>query len=108
HQHRRRSLADRAASTLEHDVADGLAVVVEGDGDRHLVAAERVDALRLRIRVLEHSVASRVLVVIEDHLAIHLVETHDLRLPPGVQPRILWTLCRPSTRRSISSASVYR
>jgi hypothetical protein len=52
HQHRGGSLADRAAPAAEPDVRDRLAVAVEGDRD--LVAAERVLPLRLGVGALDH------------------------------------------------------
>src|SRR3954454_15007106 len=76
-QHRRGGLRDRAAAALEADVVDRLAVVAELERDRHLVAAERVLALGLRVGLLDHAVAARGLVVVEDDLAIHVLEfTH--------------------------------
>src|SRR4051794_12400264 len=73
-QHRRRGLRDRAAAALEADVLDRLAVGGELDRDRDLVAAERVLPLRVRVGVLDQPVAVRVLVVVEDDLAIHVLE----------------------------------
>ena len=55
--------------------------------------------LGLGVSVLDHPVPARVLVVIEDHLSVHLI-AHRL------YERILRTLCRPSTSRSTSSATV--
>src|SRR5438552_1152347 len=72
-QHRRRRLGDRAAATFEADLLDRLAVGGELDRDRDLVAAERVLALCPRIRVGKRPVAARVLVVVEDDLAVELV-----------------------------------
>src|SRR3990172_2832923 len=96
-QHRRRRLADRAATTLEADVFDHVAVA-EAHRDRYLVAAERVLPLRVGVARLEQPVATRVLVVVEDDLPVELLElTH---------PKTFLTLCRPSTRRSISSGIV--
>ena len=50
--------------------------------------------------VIEDAVPARVLVVVEDDLAIHLLEL--------VHANTLRTVCRPSTSWSISSRSVYR
>src|SRR5438105_10136051 len=99
-QHRGRGLRDGAAATGELHLVDRLAVVAERDVDGDLVAAERVLPLRLRIGVLEDAVPARVLVVVEDDLAIHLLEL--------VHANTLRTVCRPSTSWSISSRSVYR
>ena len=48
-EHRGRGLRDRAAAAFEADLVDRLAVVAEADEDRHLVAAERVLALGVRV-----------------------------------------------------------
>ena len=72
-QHRRGRLRDRAAAALEADVLDRLAVGGELDRDRDLVAAERVLALGVRVGVLDQPVAPRVLVVVEDDLAVHVL-----------------------------------
>ena len=98
-QHRGRSLRDRAATARELHLVDRVAVLAERDEDRDLVAAERVLSLGLRVGILELPVPARVLVVIEDHFPVHLVEFAHC-------PRSLWALCRPSTRRSISSGIV--
>ena len=45
------------------------------DVDRDLVAAQRVHALGVRVGVLDHPVAARVLVVVEDDLAVQLVHS---------------------------------
>ena len=63
-----------------------------------IVAAERVLSLSMGVGIRELSVPARVLVVIEDHFPIHLVEL--------VHVRSLWALCSPSTSRSISSGMV--
>src|SRR5262245_33097185 len=73
-EHRRRCLGDRAAASLEADVVDRVAVGTELQEDRDLVPAERVLALGLRVGLVDHSVAARVLVVVEDDLAIHVLE----------------------------------
>ena len=78
HEHRRRGLRDRAAASLELHVLDRVAVFAERDEDRHLVAAERVLSLGMRVGVRERPVPARVLVVVEDHFPVHLVEfAHD-------------------------------
>jgi glycosyltransferase involved in cell wall biosynthesis len=101
HQHRRRRLRDRAAAAGELHLVDRLAVVGERDVDRDLVAAERVLALGLRVRVLQHAVPARVLVVIEDDLAIQVVER-------VAHAKTFLTVYSPSTSWSISSCTVYR
>ena len=97
HQHRGRRLADRAAAAGELDLVDRLAVLAELDVDRDLVAAERVQALGLRVGVLDHPVPARVLVVVEDDFAVEVFHGY---------PRIFRALCRPSASRSISSGTV--
>ena len=54
-------------------VVDRVAVVAEPHEDRDLVAAERVLALGVRVGGLERAVPARVLVVVEDDLAVHLL-----------------------------------
>jgi hypothetical protein len=97
HEHRGRRLADRAAAAAELDVLD--LVSVEADEDRDLVAAERVEALGLRVGVLDHPVPARVLVVVEDDLAIEAFElvAHE---------NTLRAFSIPTTSRSISSGTV--
>src|SRR5712692_10188591 len=100
-EHRRRRLRDRAAATLELHVVDRVAVVAERNVDRHLVAAERVLPLRVRVRVLDRAVSARVLVVVEDDLAVQLVEfAHRLETSYAKSCFARFTL---STRRSTSS-----
>jgi hypothetical protein len=98
-EHRGRRLRDRAAAAGELDLVDRVTVFAEGDVDRDLVAAERVLPLGGGVGVLDQAVPARILVVIEDHLAVHLVELAHCA-------RRLWALCRPSTSRSISSGIV--
>jgi hypothetical protein len=75
-EHRRRGLAYRAAAPLEAHLLDDIAVP-EPHRDGDFVAAERILAFRRRIRIREQPVVSRALVVIEDHLSVHLLElTH--------------------------------
>src|SRR5262249_31072113 len=100
HQHRRRRLRDRAAAAGELHVVDRLAVLAELDVDRDLVAAERVLTLRLGIGTLDHPVPARVLVVVEDDLAVQALEG-------GIaHANTLRTAWRPSTSWSISSGIV--
>ena len=77
------------------------AVVVELDEDVLLVAAERVGVLVLEVEVVEAAEVVRALVVLEDLIAVEL-------RPSAVtsSSKTLRASCRPSTRRSISSAVV--
>ena len=72
-------------------------VLAEADVDRHLVAAERVHPLGVGVGVLHHAVPARVLVVVEDHLAVELVEL--------AHPSTFFTRSTPATSRSTSSAN---
>src|SRR5207253_5253393 len=100
HQHRRRGLRDRTAAARELHVVDRLAVLAERDVDRDLVAAERVLALGLRVGALDHAVATRVLVVVENDLAVQALEC---RVAHANTLRTAWS---PSTSWSISSGIV--
>src|SRR5262249_26801376 len=100
HQHRRRGLRDRAATAGELHVLDRLAVLVERDIDRDLVAAERVLSLGLGVGMLDHPVSARVLVVVEDDLAVKVLESRI------AHANTLRTACSPSTSWSISSGIV--
>src|SRR6266576_3625044 len=91
-QHRGRGLRDGAAAAGELHLVDRVAVVAERDEDRYLVPAERVLSLGAGIGVRELPMPARVLVVIEDHFPVELVEL--------AHAKSLWALCRPSTRRS--------
>src|SRR5215218_378603 len=73
-QHRRGRLRDRAAAAGEFHVLDRLAVAGEGDEDRDLVAAERVHSLGVGVGRRDLPVVPRVLVVVEDVLAVEVVE----------------------------------
>src|SRR5438105_7127897 len=97
-EHRRRGLRDRAAAAGELHLVDRLAVVGERDVDRHLVAAERVLALGFSVGALDDAVTTRVLVVIENDLPIHLIEL--------AHANTFFTACSPSTSWSISSCTV--
>ncbi len=72
-QHRRRRLADRAASAVEADLLDHVSLA-EAHRDGDFVPAQRVLPFRLSIGMLEQPVVPRVLVVVQDELAIELVE----------------------------------
>ena len=94
-QHGGRCLADRAAAALEADRLDPIAAV-ESEPDRDLVAAERVLAVRPRVGRVEHAVVPRVLVVVEDDLAVEVVRQREAG-------DVAFSLASPSTRRSTSS-----
>src|SRR5438270_14052887 len=100
-QHRRRGLRDRAAAAGELHLVDRLSVVAERDVDGDLVAAERVLPLGLRVGLFHDAVPAWVLVVVEDDLAVHLLELVH-------QANTLRTVWSPSTSWSISSVTVYR
>ena len=85
----------RPSNEMSSIVSPSLA---EADEDRDLVAAQRVLALGVRVGGLEHAVPARVLVVVEDDLAVHL-------LVESQTPNVSFTLCRPATSRSTSSGS---
>jgi hypothetical protein len=91
---RGRGHRDGAAAALEGGVLDDAVLQREVDGD--LVAAERVVAARLAVRVLGRAEVPRLAVMVEDDL---LVEVAQL----GHQPKISFTLARPSASASISS-----
>src|SRR5919198_3652220 len=90
--HRGRRLRDRAAVAGEAQVGD-LAVAVDLDLDLQLVPAERVVVLELEVGVLQLAPVVRLLVVLEDLLAIEIIH----------QANTSSTGPRPSTRRSTSS-----
>ena len=95
-QHRHRGLADGASAPVEADLLDDVAVT-ESHRDEDLVAAERILTLGMRIRGIQQTVVPRVLVVVEDELAVELIEFGH-----GYPSDVL-AFWRPSTRRSISS-----
>src|SRR5439155_12020822 len=82
--HRRGGLADRAAAAVEADVAHDVAVDVELDGE--LVAAERVHPVGRNRRVIEMPAVARVLVVIEDVLAVEVVHRGEFYPSPVASP----------------------
>jgi hypothetical protein len=75
---RGRRRRDGAAAPLEHDVLD--AVAVELQVDRHLVAAERVVAVREMARVIELAEIPRVAAVIEDDVLVELAQIHHANI----------------------------
>jgi hypothetical protein len=70
-EHRGRGLGDRAAVPVEGDRVD-LAVLTERELEGDLVAAQRVEVVRLHIGLLERPVIVWVLVVLEDVFAVEL------------------------------------
>src|SRR5207245_2004950 len=94
-----RGLRDRAPTAVEADVFDHAVVDAEVHPDH--VAAQRVVLLVADVGVLEAAVVSRVLVVVEDVLAIELVVNR------GHQAKILWASLIELTSRSTSSFCVY-
>src|SRR5215207_9215628 len=90
--HRRRRLGDRAAVAREAHVRDA-AVLAHAELDLELVAAERVVVLELQVRVLELAEVPRLLVVLEDVLAIQVVH----------QAKTSFTVASPAISRSTSS-----
>ena len=70
--HRRAGLADRAAERVVGQVLHhGLAVdVLEGDPQRHLVAADRVDVVHLGVKRLPQPLVVGVAVVVQDDLLV--------------------------------------
>ncbi len=98
-QHRGRSLRDRAAAAFEADLLDRLAVGGKPDRDRDLVAAERVLALGVRVGIGEQPVVARVLVVVEDHLAVEVVELAHAPRPARPLAALIERLLRARRRR---------
>src|SRR5207248_7181053 len=96
---RRRSLRDGAASSVKPDVFDH--AFVDAEIHPNDVAAERVVLFVADVGVLEATVVSRVLVVVEDVLAIELV------VSCGHQAKILCAFPMELTSRSTSSFNVY-
>src|SRR6185503_3137080 len=89
---RRGRLRDRAALTMEAQVRDPVAI--ELDVDPHLVAAQRVAVLELRVTLLQLPEVAGSLVVVEDELAVELVHQ---------APKIRLAFSRAAIRRSTSS-----
>ena len=78
--HRARRLADRAALTGHPQV--GQYPVHHVDGDHHLVAAQRVEALGAVGRRGQLTLQARVLVVVEDDLPVEVFQTGHVRSAP--------------------------
>src|SRR5690606_11251094 len=87
---------DRTAAALESDVADSAVLELHVQG--HLVAAERVDALDNAIRMIEPAEIPRRAVVVEDDLAVQLLQL--------VHEKISSARSRPAASRSTSSRSL--
>ena len=90
--HRGARLGDRAAVAGEADLLDAV-LAVELELDLQLVAAERVEVLELEVRVFQLAPIMRLLVVIQDVLAVEVVH----------QPNTPRTEPSASIRRSTSS-----
>src|SRR5687768_1910616 len=97
--HRGARLADGAARAEEAHVRDGV-VVPELEPDGELVAAERIVALGLPVRVVHAPVNPRRTVVIEDHALVELAHR-------GHQANTFRTCRSPSTRASASAVVLY-
>src|SRR5581483_7243851 len=69
-------LGDGAAAARELDVRD-LVLLVDEERQADLVAAERVVRLVVHARALDHAEVARVLVVVEDVLAVHVFAVHS-------------------------------
>src|SRR6185437_10760273 len=67
-------LRDSAAAALEAHILDALAI--HGDVDRHLIAAERVVAVREMARLLLRAEIARALAVIEDDVLVEVAQIH--------------------------------
>ena len=99
-EHRRRRLADRAAERLVGDVGDGAAL--QPHPQRDLVAAGRVDLVRLGVERLAQPRAVRGAVVIQDDLLVQLFELHL-----SITPKNSRAARTASTSASTSSGVVY-
>src|SRR5690349_14018306 len=101
-EHRGRRLADGAALPVIGHVGNGFAVLGQRDPQRDLVTADRVDVEYLGAEGLAQPAVLRVLVVVQDHVLIHLLETQCHSLPKKSRARRT-----PVTNRSTSSAVLY-
>src|SRR6266850_3633309 len=91
---RGRSLGDGAAGALEADVLDHVAGELQVQRD--LIAAERIDPLRVPVGPLRLAEVPGLAAVVDDHF---LVQVAQFR----AHPKTSRTLSRPSTRASMSS-----
>src|SRR5690606_13681436 len=96
HQRRRRD-RDRAARALEADVGD--LAVVETHIQREPIAAKRVYGVDDAVRARQLAEIARLAVVVEDDLAVELVEL--------AHAKISWARFKPAIRRSTSDSSLY-
>ena len=71
-QHGRGGLADGAALAFKPRLADAPAVQLEME--RHLIAAQRIIALRVHLGTGQRAAVARALEVIQDHFSIQLVK----------------------------------
>src|ERR1700730_5872540 len=74
------SRRDRAALPLETDVGYLIARHLELDGEA--IAAQRVVALNAGIRRREHPKVPRPSIVIENHVAVEIIDFHGIRRFP--------------------------
>src|SRR5215212_5441117 len=82
--HRSGRRRNGATATLEAYVFYALAIHAQEQGQA--VAAQRVVALRLRIRRVQRAEIARLAVVIEDHVAVEILQLHQ-----GNTSRTLWS-----------------
>src|SRR4051794_10628372 len=103
-EYRRRSLADRAALTVIGHIGDVFPVVGECNPQRHFVAARRIDMADFGAERLAQPAMMRMLVMVQDHLLVHLLHSHGetQSLPKNRMAR-----CTPATSRSTSSSVLY-
>ena len=80
-------------------LVDRVSVLGEGDVDRDLVAAQRVLPLRLGVCVLHNPMPARVLVVVEDHLAVELVELAHVIRAPAREAATSWSISSGTVQR---------
>src|SRR5215469_1505256 len=74
---RRRGGGNGAALALEADIGDALAV--QTHGQRQVVAAQGVMALGAPVGALEWPEIARATVVIEDHVAVEILQIHQVK-----------------------------
>src|SRR5690606_26129561 len=88
---------DRAARALEADVRDF--AVVEAHVQREPITAKRIHGVDDAVRARQLAEVTRLAVVVEDDLAVELVEL--------AHAKISWARFKPAIRRSTSDASLY-
>jgi hypothetical protein len=95
------SRAERRYAGVTHvDVGDLSAVRGERHPQGDLIAAGRVHVMHLRVEGLPKSAVMRVLVVVQDHVLVHLLESHV----PGPRSKNAIARRTPAISRSTSSA----